>query len=432
MFKKKAFILSSALLLGLAGCSTAEKEEGSSSGSGGGSGDQVTVDIFQFKVEFKEQFEELAAQYEEENPDVNVEVQTLGGGNDYSQALKTKFSSGEEPTIFNIGGPVDVEQYQERLVNLKDSEAASKALKGTLAGVTKGEEVLGLPFNQEGYGLIYNKELFKQAGVDPTSIKTMEDLTKAVETLDSKKEELQIDAVFALAGKEKWVTGNHASNLFLAPEFNNDVMAAYEGKTVNFDNSDAFKEYLDLQNKYSVQPTVSLDYSQQVEELFSTGRVAMIQQGNWIYSTVEQMDPELAEKGMGILPIPVGKEMKMPVGVPYYWAVNKNADEEVQQAAKEFLDWMYTSDTGKEAVLTQFKFIPAYEGYDTEKISDPISKEIYKYAKEGNTTGWVFQSYPVGWGEGVLGANIQKYLAGEASWEEIVKASQDEWAKARQ
>lgn len=43
-----------------------------------------------------------------------------------------------------------------------------------------------------------------------------------------------------------------------------------------------------MQNKYSVQPTVSLDYSQQVEKLFSTGKVAMIQQGNWAYNSIEQ------------------------------------------------------------------------------------------------------------------------------------------------
>ena len=46
---------------------------------------------------------------------------------------------------------------------------------------------------------------------------------------------------------------------------------------------------------------LSLDYSMQVEQLFSTGKVAVIQQGNWIYPTVEQMDQELAENGIGMI-----------------------------------------------------------------------------------------------------------------------------------
>src|SRR5690606_37494314 len=47
----------------LAGCSSDGEEA-----SGSGSEDQVTVDIFQFKVEFKDQFEDVVALYEKENP----------------------------------------------------------------------------------------------------------------------------------------------------------------------------------------------------------------------------------------------------------------------------------------------------------------------------------------------------------------------------
>src|SRR5687768_16991021 len=88
----------------LAGCS-------SSTGGNSDSKDVVTLDIFQFKVEFKSQFETLAKQYEKENPDVKIKVSTVGGGNDYKSAITAKFASGEEPAVFNIGGPVDVEQY---------------------------------------------------------------------------------------------------------------------------------------------------------------------------------------------------------------------------------------------------------------------------------------------------------------------------------
>lgn len=430
MWNKKSWVLSSALLLGLAGCSTSPADEGGSSNDEA-SGDQVAVNIYQGKVEFKEQFEELASAYEAENPDVNISVETVGGGSDYAGTLKAKFASGDEPTIYTIAGQVDIDQYSDRLADLSDMEAAGLALEGTLDGVTKDEKVLGMPVNLEGYGLIYNKKVFEEAGVDAAAIQTMADLRAAAEAIDSKKDDLGLDAVFALAAKEKWVPGNHGSNVFLAPEFNNDPFVAYEAKEVAFEYGAEFKEYLDLQNEYSVQPVNNLDYSQQVEELFSTGRVAIIQQGNWIYPTVEGMDPELAESGIGIMPIPVNGEVNMPVGVPSYYAVNQKADEEQQQAAKDFIDWMYTSDTGKEAVLSEFKFIPAYEGYDAEGIADPLSKEIYQFSQDGNTSAWVFPNYPVGWSD-QLGAELQKYFAGEATWEEAISSMQAEWSKARQ
>ena len=317
--KKSFFSLVSVLLISviaLVGCSSSEDE---GKGKDSASKDQVTVDIFQFKVEIKDQFEDLVKVYEKENPDVKINVKTVGGGNDYGASLKTTFSSGEEPAIFNIGGPTAVEEYREYLADVSDTEAAKIALEGTLNTVQDGDEVLGLPFNQEGYGLIYNKRIFEEAGINPDEIVTYEDLEKAVVSLDKQKEELGIDAAFALAGKEKWVIGNHLANIFFAPEFNNDTVEAYNAETIAFEKGDELQRHLDLENKYSVQPVLSLDYSQQVEQLFSLEKVAIIQQGNWVYNSIYDMDPELAEEGIGIIPVPVeGFEGSIPAGVPMY------------------------------------------------------------------------------------------------------------------
>ncbi len=297
--------------------------------------------------------------------------------------------------------------------------------------MTKDGKVQGLPFNQEGYGFIYNKTVFEKAGVNADEILTYDDLEKAVKTIDSKKDELEIEAVFALPAKEKWVLGNHLANVYFAPEFDHQVLNAYESDTVKFDRGSEMQRMLDLENKYSVQPSLSLDYSQQVEEYFSLEQVAMIQQGNWIYPSVSEMDSDFAENNIGILPIPVeGYEGSLPVGIPNYWAVNSNSDDETVEASKDFLDWLYTSDEGKESVLNDFKFIPAYEGFDTDKISDPLSKEIYQYASDGKTIGWVFLGYPDGWGD-ELGADMQKYLDGKLSWEDVEADSTKKWESKR-
>nr|WP_256521913.1 ABC transporter substrate-binding protein [Halobacillus sp. A5] len=246
-----------------------------------------------------------------------------------------------------------------------------------------------MPFNQEEYGLIYNKEVFKEAGINAEEITTYEELESAVEELDSQKSDLGIEEVFTFPAKEQWVPGNHLSNAFIASEFDQNVLDAFNADTVSFERGEELKRMVDLQNDYSIQPSLSLDYSQQVEEYFSLGEAAIIQQGNWIYPSVEQMDPEFAENNMGILPIPVeGQEGKMPVGIPNYWGVNDNNDDEVVQASKDFIDWMYTSEEGKDAVINDFNFIPAYEGFEAFEISDPVSREIYEYATNEEAIGW--------------------------------------------
>ncbi|WP_062108857.1 ABC transporter substrate-binding protein [Bacillus niameyensis] len=430
--KTKKLIAKMAVLLTICGLLFAGCSSGGNDGGDKGTAkkDKVTIDIFQGKVEFNQQFKDLAKKYEDETG-VKINITSVGGGTDYLGSLKSQFSSGDEPDIFSVAGPSDAEQMDKYLSDLSDTKAAKAALEGTLSAVTKDGKVRGLPFNQEGYGFIYNKTVFEKAGINPDDIVSYNDLENAVKTLDSKKDELGIKAVFALAAKEKWVLANHLANVYFAPEFDHDVLKAYESDTIKFDRGSELQKMLDLQNKYSIQPSLSLDYSQQVEEYFSLEQVAMIQQGNWVYPTISEMDADFAEKNIGILPIPLeGYESRLPVGIPNYWAVNKNSDEKVVKAAKDFLDWLYTSDTGKDAVLNDFKFIPAYEGYDTSKIADPLSRSIYEYASDGKTIGWVFLGYPPGWSD-ELGANMQKYLDGKMSWDDVESDSTKKWEADR-
>jgi raffinose/stachyose/melibiose transport system substrate-binding protein len=424
-FSKVLAMVTLAGTLILTGCGGSSESSNSS--------DKITIDIMQGKVEFHSQFEELAEVYEKENPEVDINITSVGGGTDYLSQLKTKFASGDEPAIFSLFGPVEVEQFKDDITDLSDMKAVELALEGTLEAVTTEDgQVVGLPYNLEGYGLIYNKNVFEKAGINAEEIITYDDLEKAVKTLDSKKEELGIEAVFALPGKEKWVMSNHLGNVYLAPEFNHNVLEAWNSPTVAFEKGEEFKRMLDLQAKYSIQPVLNLDYSQQVEQYFSLESVAMIQQGNWVYPSIEQMDADFAENGIGMIPIPVeGLEGHLPVGIPNFWAVNNNKDEKTIQAAKDFLDWLYTSEIGKDYVLNKFKFVPAYEGYDAEQISDPLSRVVYEYSEKGKTIGWIFSGYPISWEPDTFGPNLQKYLDGKMSWDELVEDSIKDWEELR-
>lgn len=117
----------------------------------------------------------------------------------------------------------------------------------------------------------------------------------------------------------------------------------------------------------------SVDYATQVEKEFSMGKVAMIQQGNWAYGSIEGIDLELA-KNITIIPLSLegGKEDSIPVGVPNYWAINKDKDDNTKAAAKAFLDWLYTSPEGKKMIIEDFKFIPAYKGYEAAELQPKI------------------------------------------------------------
>lgn len=246
---------------------------------------------------------------------------------------------------------VDVFQYKVE---------AAKALDNTLGAVTIKDKVYGLPLALEGYGFVYNKTIFKNAGIDADKIKTFKDLENAAKELDSQKDKLGIESVFVLPAKENWVTGLHTSNVAFGNEFKN-ATEAYNAKTIDFKYSNELKKLFDLQAKYAFNPSSDkgsingVNYSTQVEEKFALGKCAMIQQGNWIYGSVKGVDEKLASN-VGMLPIPLDEVKTMP---------------------------------------------------------------------------WVFMGYPTGFGEEQFGPLVQKYFAGELTWNEVVQTAQKDWAESR-
>lgn len=402
----------------------------------------VEVNIFQFKVEIVDALENAIEQYEKENDNVTINLQTVGGGDDYGAALKAQFQS-EGPTIFNIGGPQDVEDWMSKLVPLTDAPWSELVLDGVASGVTVDGEVYGLPFNLEGYGLAYNKAIFEAAGIDAAGITSFEALETALATITEKIDTGELEEEFPLleaavsyAAGETWVTGLHSVNMVFANEFTSAI-DTYNAKTIEFKNSDGFKDYVDLMAAYSKHSDnkvamISVDYSTQVDEGIALERVAVVQQGNWIYAGVKAVDETVAEN-LGFLPIPLKGtvEDSIAIGVPMYWAVNNEADQAAQDAAIDFLNWLYTSETGKKIVIDEMFFIPPLDGYDDIQPADPLAKEVLRYASAGKTMSWVFMGFPSDWGQGVIGEGIQKYYAGKISWEDMIEEAKTAWADSR-
>lgn len=407
-----------ALTLGACGNSSAQDKD-------------VKISILQGKVEANKEFKQIAAQYHKAHPNVTISVTSIGGGTEYNPVLKTRISSGNAPTIFSLAGPADVETFKAHELDLSDMKAVKQALPGTLGTVKTGGKTVGLPFNLEGYGFVYNKEVFAKAGIDPKSLTTYDKLNAAVEKINGMKDELGLDGVFALPGKETWTLSDHLANLYIGQDFDFSAKKLYNSKTMPFKANAEMKQMIDLQKQYSAQPVLQMDYSTQVNQLFSQGKVAMIQQGSWIAPTVKQIDSDFLKNNVGMIPIPVkGYEGKMPVGVPNYWAVNNKADKAEQKAAKDFLNWLYTSKAGKKAVVNKLQFVPAYKGYGDVKMADPLSQATYDYKKAGDTFGWVFNAYTgTSWDPDVFQPNLAKYLSGKQSWEQTVKKSTDGWKK---
>ncbi len=437
-----ALFMGTVIAFGATSCGSKENTTPDKTGTQAESNEPVTLNILQYKVEIENQLKVAIETYQSQNPNVTINLETIGGGENYSSALQAKLDT-NEVDIFNVGGPQDVNDLLPKLEDLSSEPWVGHAATGTLEGVTLDNKIYGLPYAIEGYGLVYNKAVFEACGINVSDIDTFQDLEEnfqliqfKIDTGELSKQFPQLEAVTELAAAETWVTGLHSSNAFINQEFSSSL-DAFDSDTVTFTYGDAFKKYIDLLADYSSSKGDKsalnvVNYIDQVNGGIASGRVAVIQQGNWIYGDVASVDQTLADN-LGILPIPVQGvvEDRIPIGVPMYWAINNHSSDVAKTEAKNFLNWLYQSDEGKNIIVNEFKFIPPFTNYDGIEPQDSLGKAVKAYADSGKTTPWVFMGYPTDWGMNVLGTKMQGYFDGTYTWDEVITQSQNLWTQSR-
>nr|WP_134699643.1 ABC transporter substrate-binding protein [Ammoniphilus sp. YIM 78166] len=422
-----AGILSASLVL-TAACSSNESTSGEKAGSAE-KNDKVIVDIFQGKVEIVDQLKALTDEYTKQHPHVVFNIETVGGGADGAAALKAKFASNKAPDIFTNEGYQAAQVWKAKFEDLSDQPWVQDAFEGTLDGMTIDGKLYGMPFNIEGYGFAYNKKLFEKAGI--------QELPKTFSELEVTAEKLQAAGItpFSVGYGEWWVLANHGLSVPFSYQENPDQFIQGlndgTGKIAGNEHFDNYFKLIDLTIKYGNKNPITTDYNTQVT-LFATGEAAMIQQGNWIQPMLDKISPNME---VGFIPLALSddpvKADKLMIDVPSNWVIHNGAPEADKQAAKDFLNWMVTSEEGKTAITKEFKYIPAFKTIEA-KAEDigPLGADLLKYSAEGKAYPWQFMKYPDGVGQ-EFGASLQAYVAGKASKEDTMKALEASWAKLK-
>ncbi|MBQ3601519.1 MAG: carbohydrate ABC transporter substrate-binding protein [Lachnospiraceae bacterium] len=468
--KLTALLLVMAMVLSLGACGGGDKKDNQGSGNGdaaqnkdaensGGTsedggeatdkvanGEDVKVEILQYKVEIEEALEGAIEKYQKLYPNVTIKLETIGGNDSVDTMYKARAASGNMPDIFNCAGPVSCALYEPYLEDLSDQPWVQYANSGMLDLNTIDGKIYGMPVTTEGMGLIVNKEMFAAAGVDVATLDSFDKIEEAFNTLqtaidngDLKDTYPDLENVASVQGGASWVLGNHGINICLSPEFEEDVFACSKAEKVEFNYADAYQAYTELQLKYSAakddyKQALSVDYNTAVQELLATGKVACIQQGNWIYGDVKAIDQTIADS-LVYIPAPIKgyKEDCIFSIVSNYWCVNKQSDDNVKEAAKHFLNWLYQSEEGKEIVVNKFGFTPVFNNYGDLKPSDPLTQNMVEYFEKGKGIPVVFQGCPDGedYTMNVFGAKVQGVLSGSLTWDQVFEESKAEWEQRK-
>jgi raffinose/stachyose/melibiose transport system substrate-binding protein len=415
---KKALLFAMALLL--AGAVVFAGGQQDTAAEGG----DVTVTMFQLKVEIKDALDAYAAQYSAATPGVTVKVETLGGGADFGGAMKAKAQAGEMPDIFVIEGMGGYNVWKDYIADLSGEAWVNDT---DLEFIVNGKPY-GFPVAIEGYGLAYNAEILEKAGIDPATLTTRSAYEKAFMTLEEKKDELGIDAPVAmaasLAGGMWWVAGQHN-------------LAAYWGGGLDFTDTSViddalmgkmdearfmeYAKYVQLLFKYADQNILlNGGYNDQVGS-FAQGKTAFLHQGNWV-------DPNMAQMGvtfkMGYAPHAFTEKPQegLYLFAPSWYCVNPQSPRAEQ--AKAFLAAMAGTPDGHNYMVNEAGMIPAFKSV-TDKPAGQLSQALMAANAKGGNYGVFFGMLPDGAGQNVFGPIYDLFAQDQDNLDQFVADMKD-------
>ena len=422
---------------GSASDSDSGSDEGASSDGEGtsGSGEVTEITILgTLKAEIEEPFAEAVTAYNASQSNYELVSLPLAGGA-FLQTATGMYSSGNAPTIMVM--QQEIPEFQDRLLDLSETDAIAAALPGTLDLATLEDgRIVGAPQTIEAYGLLYNQAVLDEAvggTFDPASIATRSDLValmEQIEALDSTEAAIQVSPM-------DWSLGAHLTNFMYADqsadrEARLSFIEELKAGSVSLADNAVFTGWLDtvdalLEHNQLKSSPLDGDYDPAVLAL-SSGEVGLWFMGNWAVPNLVEANPDV---DFGIMPLPISDDpgdygnTQVAVGVPAYIVVDAEQSSPEQQAgAIDFINWLTTTDEGKTFYSEKFEFLPAYENMAAP--SAPMNVQIVDYASSGETLEWMNSVYPIdGWPS--FGASMQKYVAGNIDRDGLIGEFEAYW-----
>lgn len=402
--------LTAGLLTGCGGGSTSTPaaDSGAAADSGSAAADSNTgedaaapaqagsdaIRLINGKIEIDSQLKELAEIYREKTGQ-EVVIESLGGGVDIQATVKGYYQAGNMPDMFVIGGNGDYKNWDGLCADLSDCEFVKDT---DLAFKDSSGTPVGFPYAVEGYGITYNADILKAAGVDPASLTSYSAFEEAFQKIDSQKDALGLTAVCSVAaeaGQMYWSTGNHLFGYYLSGGKSRDdksILDQFMKGEIDKARMEQFGKFFKLLCQYSDNQTlISGTYDDQLA-LWAQGKAAFITQGNWI-------DASLADYNVtfncGIAPLAFTEE-EMPgvlADCPSWWVVYKDGAH--VDACKKFMDWLASSEEGQNNFVKQCGMVSPYNSCKIEP-EFPLATSLSSYVASGNTYAWDWSNMPEG------------------------------------
>ncbi len=400
-------------------------------------GDDGTDDSEPVTLEFQslsdqpaaiEATESIVAEWNEQNPDIQVEIVPAGWDGIYDKLI-TQFNGGAAPDIIHYEAasivPFARDGYLADLSEYMSEDFAGDVPEGVMEAVTVDDQVIAYPTELQSYMVFANRTLLTQAGVDIPTGETM--------TWDELRDIARATTANGVYGLGWGLKSPSATFMTMGPTFDGtyfDGVGADAQLSIG-DGELALPELVNAMNTEdgSILPVTLTQSGSEVLASFYAGQVAMTIQGSFQAANIAADAPE----GFDWVVLP---PLEGPAGADQAanpQTLSINVDSEHAEQAAEFLDF-FTQPENLAALNEADALIPASTSAQelmAENLGDDANwNSILSSGQHFTNAPYLFVDAYAQWKDTVATPAFQRFLAGEidsagladelqAGWDEI-------------
>ncbi len=364
----------------------------------------------------------MVSDFRKEHPDIKVNAIYAGNYDDTRVRALSALKSGE-PAQLSVMFSIDVYDLMEQDVIVPFSDVVSTAEEkawldsfypGLMANGTIDGKVWGVPFQRSTIVMYYNKDAFREVGLDPNQPpKTWDEMASAAKKLTK---DGRWGVMIPSTGYPYW--------MYQALAIQNGLeLMSGDGTKTFFDDPaaiEALQYWRDLGTKHKVMPEGTVEWGT-LRQAFVQGQTAMMWHSTGNLTAVKKE----AKFDFGVAMLPAKKRPGSPTGGGNFYLFKKATDAE-RKAALTFIRWMTAPERAAEwSKATGYVGIsPA--SYETESLRKyaaefppaPVARDQLQHAVAE------FSTYETGRVREGLNNAIQAALTGRQTPEAALKDAQ--------
>lgn len=349
--RQVAILLFAIFILSFLGCDQSGQQQSTQTSAA-----KDGVVIWHWMTDKHDYFEQMAAEYEKQTGD-KVRFELYAPSDAYTQKIQAASQAGTLPDVYGIlaenhvtasfikaGHVLKLNDYYDADDGKWRHQLYEKAIAHNQFKAGNEYDVppgfYGVPLDLMTMQLVYNKDLFSKAGLDPEKPpKTWDELLVVTKALT----EANIQP-FVSGFSELWMIECMASSMAINIMGEDKLVDTYRGNVSYIDS-----EWIDVLGRFETLAKTGffangiINFSnKEAEQLFANGRAAMALNGAWCVNVYQGMNPNL---NYGVFTLPqINLERPMAMWGSAGASLLINAQSRRKEEAVFFLKWLTESN----------------------------------------------------------------------------------------